>query len=299
MRPADGDRPLPGSVERPATNAIEGPTTDETEDPVPSRTERPLDGRRILVTRPRAQASELVHLLEKAGAEVIVAPTIRIVPPEDRQPLLDAAADSSGFDWIVFTSSNAVDAYGAALDEAGAHITAPTHVCAVGARTAERLRERGLDVSLTPGEFRAAALVDALLAHGPVAGRRFLIPRADIAREVIADRLRGAGALVTEVIAYRTVAEEQTADMPDVRQLLADSHLDAVTFTSGSAVRNFVQIYGEDSARLLQSTVVAVIGPVTCEAARELGITPAVQPETYTAAAMVDALARYFAGPRI
>jgi uroporphyrinogen III methyltransferase/synthase len=291
VTPAGDDRPDPSAVERPSTS--------EAEDPAPNGIKRALDGRRVLVTRPRAQASELVHLLEKAGAEVIVAPTIRIVPPENRQPLLDAATDSSRFDWIVFTSSNAVDAYAVALDDTGTHITAPARVCAVGARTAERLREHGLEVSLTPGEFRADALVDALLADGPVAGKRFLIPRADIGREVIADRLRAAGALVTDVIAYRTVAEDQTADMPDVRKLLADAALDAVTFTSGSAVRNFVQIHGEDSGRLLRSAVVAVIGPVTFAAAREFGITPAVQPETATAAAMVGALARYFAEPRI
>jgi uroporphyrinogen III methyltransferase/synthase len=265
----------------------------------PSGAEGPLGGRRVLVTRPRAQASELVHLLEAAGAKVIVAPTIRIVPPEHDQPLLDAAANASAFAWIVFTSSNAVAAFADALDQAGGRVTAPTRVCAVGSRTAERLRERGFDVNVTPGEFRAEALVEALRSHGPVAGQRVLIPRADIGRTVVADRLRDAGALVTEVIAYRTVPEAQTGEMPDVPKLLAAGALDAVTFTSGSAVRSFVQMYGEETVPLLQSTVVAVIGPVTGEAARELGMIPTVQPDTYTAAALADALGRYFAEPRI
>jgi uroporphyrinogen-III synthase len=127
-----------------------------------------------------------------------------------------------------------------------------------------------------------------------VAGARVLLPRADIGREAIGTHLRAAGAMVTEVIAYRTVTGEPGPDAPDVTALLAAGEIDAVTFTSGSAVRSFVGIYGEASTALLKRTVVAVIGPVTADAARDLGVRVDVQPQTYTTTAMVDALADHW-----
>jgi uroporphyrinogen III methyltransferase/synthase len=223
-----------------------------------------------------------------------MAPTIRIAPPDDPEPLRRAAADLSRFDWIIFTSANVVDALYDAAQATGT-APAPVKVCAVGTRTADRIRERGVEVTMVPAEFRAEALVAALLSTSALAGTRVLLPRADIGRTVLGERLRAAGAVVTEVIAYRTVAETRAAGAPDVLGGLAAGQLDAVTFTSGSAVRNFVQIYGSDSAALLRSAVVAAIGPVTADTARELGIAVDVQPKTYTAAAMVEELARYFA----
>ena len=265
---------------------------------------RPLTGRRVLVTRPRTQADALVQQLDAAGATVIVAPTIQVVPPVDRGPLLRAAADLSRFDWIVFASANAVDAFVTAAAEA----TPPARghgrsdvrwpgtlrIAAVGSRTAERLESYGLQTTVIPAEFRGEALVDALGAHGPLSGSRVLLPRSEIGRDTIRDGLRLAGAIVTDVIAYRTIAEALDTNSLDVRQMLANGELDAVTFTSGSAVRQFVQLYGPDVVRLLSHTVVAVIGPVTAEAARELEITVRVQPETYTTDAMIAALEAYF-----
>jgi len=261
---------------------------------------RPLDGRRVLVTRPRAQADELVELLEAGGAVAIVAPTIRIAPPEDAEPLRHAARQAAQFHWIVFASANAVDAF---LDAVAAvpggdrqeSTDALPQVAAVGRRTADRLRERGVAVTIVPNEFTAEALVTALASSTALAGARVLLPRSEIGRDVIADGLRTAGAVVTELVAYRTVVETPGDGDHDVRQMLADGHIHAVTFTSGSSVRNFVQLYGEDSSALLRRSVVAVIGPVTADVARTLGIRVDVQPHTYTTAAMVEGLAAYFA----
>jgi uroporphyrinogen III methyltransferase/synthase len=253
----------------------------------------------VLVTRPRAQAAELVQRLESAGATVSVAPTIRVIPPEDRGPLLRTAADPSQFDWIVFASANAVDAFIDAVTEVGAVVRGSDprpKVCAVGSRTAERLRERGVGVALVPSEFRAEALVDALAASSPLSEAKVLLPRSEIGREVIADRLRAAGALVTDVVAYRTVADEPVDNGLDVRAMLGKREIDVVTFTSPSAVRNFVQMHGPGSAELLGNAIIAVIGPVTGDAARELGITIHVQPSTYTVSAMVDRLVAYLRG---
>lgn len=250
---------------------------------------RPLAGRRVLVTRPRAHADALVQQLEAHGATVVTAPTIQIVPPEDSGPLQKAAADASQFDWIVFASVNAVDAFVAAAAPARLPM-----IAAVGSRTAERLRDHGLEATVVPSEFRAEALVDALTAHAPLAGARVLLPRSDIGRNAIADGLRAAGARVTGVVAYRTIAESPGDSSPDVLQMLADRELDAVTFTSGSAVRHFVQRYGPEGVALLRNTVVAVIGPVTAEAAQGLNVPIHVQPATYTAADMVAALVAFF-----
>jgi uroporphyrinogen III methyltransferase/synthase len=122
------------------------------------------------------------------------------------------------------------------------------------------------------------------------------LPRSDIGREVIAEQLRAAGAAVTDVIAYRTVLDEsQREDDPDVYGLLLQGRIDVVTFTSASAVRNFVRVVGEDQAAdLLKTTTVASIGPVTAEAARQLGITVSVQPSSYTIGGLVDAIVAHF-----
>ena len=250
---------------------------------------RPLAGRRVLVTRPRAPADPLVRRLEAGGATVVIAPTIQIVAPDDCGPLLSAAANASQFDWIVFASANAVDAFVSVATLSGL-----PQFAAVGSRTAERLRDHGLNATVVPSEFRAEALVEALAARAPLAGTRVLLPRSDIGRDAIADGLRAAGASVTDVVAYRTIPESTDAGSPDVMQMLADRELDAVTFTSGSAVRHFVQRYGPDSVARLGNTVVAVIGPVTAEAALQLGVPVHVQPATYTIPDMVAALVEHF-----
>ena len=261
---------------------------------------RPLFGRRVLVTRPREQAVELVGRLTLLGADAIEAPLIRIEPPEDPGPLRDAAAAPDAFDWIVFTSTNAVDAFMNALleGEGDVRMLKGPRLCAVGAGTAEKLARYSIKVDLVPGEFRSEALVAAIKAAGPVDGVRVLLPRANIGRDVVADQLRQAGAVVTDVVAYRTVlADTPRAGDPDVYRLLLEGRIDVVTFASPSAVRSFVEIYGaEPAADLLKHTVVAVIGPVTAEATRHLGLPVTIQPSTHTIAALVDAIAAHYAG---
>jgi uroporphyrinogen III methyltransferase/synthase len=258
---------------------------------------RPLFGTRVLVTRPREQAAEMVDRLSALGASAIEAPMIRIAPPDDPGPLLQAADNIDAFDWIVFTSANAVESFMSALlvgDRDVRSLRGPM-LCAVGSGTAERLGRYGIKADLVPEEFRAEAVVHALTARGSVAGLRVLAPRADIGRDVIAEGLRGAGAVVTDVVAYRTVLEDAQQDHgPDVYRMLLDSAIDVVTFTSPSAVRNFAAIYGsEQTIDLLAHTAVAVIGRVTAEAAVHLGLTVNIQPPTSTIAALVEAIAAY------
>lgn len=259
---------------------------------------RPLFGRRILVTRPREQARALVDPLEALGAEAIEAPMIRIVPPDDLGPLDEACARAGQFDWIIFSSASAVEAFLARLLAGPGDLRAlcGVRLAAVGSSTSERLARHGLKVDLVPGEYRAEAVLPALAAHGDVRGLRVLLPRADIGREIVGDELRRHGAEVTEVVAYRTVvAEAGREGEPDVYRMLLDRRIDVVTFTSPSAVRNFVQALGaEPAADLLRTTLVASIGPVTAEAAIQYGIETNIMPAAYTAPALAGAIAAHF-----
>jgi uroporphyrinogen III methyltransferase/synthase len=259
---------------------------------------RPLFGKRILVTRPKPQANELVDRLEAMGAQAIEAPMIRIAPPEDYGPLDNACARAGEFDWIVFSSANAVEAFVDRLLEGPQDLRSLNGVklCTVGPATAERLSRHGLKVDLTPLEYRADAVLRELSETSSIKGLKVLLPRADIGRDVIADDLRKQGADVTEVIAYRTVvAEPEREGEPDIYRMLLERRIDVVTFTSASAVRNFVRALGaEPAADLLRTTVVASIGPVTAEAASQSGIETTVMPANYTIPALVAAIVEHF-----
>mgnify|MGYP001292079121 CR=1 FL=1 len=259
---------------------------------------KPLFGRRVLVTRPREQAAEMVALLESLGAEAIEAPMIRIVPPESFDALDAACAAIGRFDWVVFSSANAVEAFMQRLMASSRDVRALGHIrlCAVGPATTERLARYGLKVDLIPAEYRADAIAHAISESGDVKGLEVLLPRADIGREIIGDELRRQGAKVTEVVAYRTaVVEPGREGEPDVYRMLLDRQLDVVTFASASSVRSFVRALGPDQAAdLLRTTVVGSIGPVTAEAATQYGIRTTIMPTQYTVPALVDAIVHHF-----
>jgi uroporphyrinogen III methyltransferase/synthase len=263
---------------------------------------RPLFGRRIVVTRPREQSAELVDTLEGLGALVIEAPTIRIVPPDDFGALDEACAQAGTFQWIVFTSANGVDYFMQRLQAGPGDIRdlKGVRLCAIGPGTADRLARFGVKVDLMPSEYRAEAVLDALRATGDLAGQRILLPRANIARELLAEELRRSGADVVEVTAYRTVSvDNQRQGEPDIYRMLLDKRVDAVIFTSASTVGSFVRMIGaEQAADLLRSTAVACIGPVTAEAAAQCQITTSIMPAEYTMAGLVDALVKYFEANR-
>lgn len=259
---------------------------------------RPLAGKRILVTRPRAQAPELADRLAALGAAAIEAPAIRIVPPDDAQPLDEARAAAPSFDWIVFTSANGVDAF---LERpitraGGAPALAGVRICAIGPATAARIARYGLPIDLAPSDHRGEGVSRALAAGRDLRGARILLPRADIARPLLPEALRAAGADVTEVTAYRTIA---VAGWPGnaVREMIMKKQIDVTTFTSASAVRSVAHSLGAERAvDLLGGTVVAAIGPITARAARQLGVQTTVVPSIYTVPALARALADHFAG---
>jgi uroporphyrinogen III methyltransferase/synthase len=264
--------------------------------------ERPLFGKRVMVTRPREDAAELVDRLVALGAEAVEAPMTRILPPEDFGPLDDTVNRAATFDWIVFTSANAVDSFMGRLLAGDGDIRdlKGVRLCAIGPVTHERLQRYHVKVDLVPAEGRPEGVLQALLSRGPLEGSRFLLPRADSGREVLADVLRKAGAEVTDVTAYRLMlTEPERVGEPDIYGLLLERRVDVVTFTSASTVRNFARTMGrEQAADLLQQTTVACIGPVTAEAAAQLGITTTIMPQEFTVPALVDAIVKHYAEVR-
>ena len=255
---------------------------------------RPLFGRRIVVTRARAQATDLVTRLAELGAEPIEAPTIRVTAPDDPAPLERACREIGSFDWVVFTSANAVTHVMSRLLAGPGDVRdlKGVRMCAVGPATAEAIRGHGIRIDLIPDEYRADAVATALATNRQLDGARILLPRADLARDRLPARLREAGADVTAVTAYRTAPVDfEGDDTPDVYRLLLERRIDVVTFASGSSVRNFVTALGPDQAAdLMRGVDVACIGPVTTDVATELGITTTIMPREYTTAAMVQAI---------
>jgi uroporphyrinogen III methyltransferase / synthase len=259
---------------------------------------RPLFGRRVLVTRAREQASALSDLLKEQGAEPVEFPLIRIAPLLDYSELDEAIAALSSCDWVVFTSANAVDAVFGRLENMGrdARAFGNAKIAAIGNATAQTLRNAGLRADFIPSQFVAEAVVEEWPDKN-LAGKRVLLPRAKEAREFLPDRLREMGATVDVVPAYENVRDAGAAD--SIREQLQNGDLDAVTFTSSSTVKNFVESMGPVSLRaVLKSVTTACIGPVTAETARAVGIEPDIVSDESTIAGLVEALAERFAAAK-
>jgi uroporphyrinogen III methyltransferase/synthase len=258
---------------------------------------RPLFGRKIVVTRSRVQASEFVEQIEALGAEAVEMPTIRIADPEDFGPL-DAAVDGiETFDWLVFTSVNAVGRFIDRLLEQGRDIRdlKGIKICSIGAATAEEITKYRMRVDLIPPKYVAESVVEALEKTGEVKGKRFLLPRADLARSLLPEEIERLGGEAVEVDAYRTVLEEE-ADR-DIVQRLLDGDIDLVTFTSSSTVRNFVRLVGTERVEKIKSrTRFASIGPVTTQTAKELGIPIHTEAAQHDIPGLLDAITDFFSG---
>jgi uroporphyrinogen-III synthase len=248
----------------------------------------PLAGRRIVVTRARAQASDLVQRLTALGADVVCAPVIRIEPVADLSPLRNALAAMASYEWVVFTSANAVEI--AAADPAPFRAV---RVAAIGPATATALERVGIAVALVPAQHVAEALAAALVSRG-VAGKRILVPTAERARPVLGETLRAAGATVDVIPVYRTIAEQ--GDAGGLTRDLTNGRVTAVTFTSSSTVEHFVDLVGREAATSGRYTA-AVIGPVTAGTARELGVAAGglIEADPSTAEGLIAALVRHFA----
>lgn len=237
--------------------------------------DRPLADHRIVVTRPRGQDTSLGSELERRGASVSFVPLVEIRPPVDDRAL-DEAVERGAYDWVVLTSANAVRALGDRLLRLG-----NARVAAVGPATAEAVRALGAEPAFVPNTFAGDAIPDGL---GVLGGRRVLLPQADIADPGLADRLRGRGAVVDAIVAYRTIAA-----VPDADGIAALRAADAVLLASGSAARSLAAL---DLA--LGDVLVVCIGPKTAAVAREVGLEVGLVADEATSQGMIRALVAHY-----
>jgi uroporphyrinogen III methyltransferase / synthase len=252
---------------------------------------RPLFGRRIVVTRARAQASEFAAALEGLGAEIVQFPAIRVVPAADPEPLRRAVREVGTYDWIVFTSVNGVERFWEELERAGQDTRAlgGVRVACVGPATAALAELHGVRPDVVPSSYVGEAVLGALAQVTPLAGQRVLLPRAAGARPVLPEGLAALGAVVADVEAYRSVPD--AAGAAELRQQLDAGRIDAVTFTASSTVRSFVDAVGADVGR----AIVAAIGPITAATARDAGLDVRVEAEEHTIPGLLRALSDHFA----
>jgi uroporphyrinogen-III synthase len=259
----------------------------------------PLSGRRILVGRARHQASALSSGLRKLGADVVEIPFIEIRKPPSYKPLDSALNKIQAYDWLILTSVNGVEALWERLCKLGLTNRQLKHlrVAAIGPATKKEIEKRGIKVNVVPEEYIAESVVESL--RNEVAGKRVLLARARIARDVIPRALRKLGARVDVVEAYETVIPKSSR--PELRAVLKDAKRrpDVITFTSSSTVRNFLALMGKWRARPrprkahpLEGICLASIGPITSATLRELGLTVSVEAAQYTIPGLIKALAK-------
>ncbi|MCS7310291.1 MAG: uroporphyrinogen-III synthase [Armatimonadota bacterium] len=246
----------------------------------------PLQGKRVLVTRPKGQEEQLVQKLQELGAEPLVLPAISILPPEDWEPVDEAIHQLETFHWVVFTSVNGVRSFIGRMKELGVPMSALAgrRLAAIGPATAAALGNLCRAPDVVPEQYLSDAVPDAL---GDVKGLRVLLPRADIARKEMALELRRRGAEVAEVAVYRV---QQGGE--ELKQQLAQlPQPDYITLTSPSAVRSLAKML-EETGRIewLATVPLVCIGPITAGAVRELGYQPACVAEEHTVEGLVQAL---------
>lgn len=251
---------------------------------------KPLYGRTVLITRARAQAGSLKKILLQRGARVLEFPAIEIVPPESWGPLDRSLAKLQEYHWVVFTSVNGVENVFERIHRMGkdSRIFAKTKIAAIGQMTEAALKEHGLRVDLRPERYTSEALAEKLEQSGEVAGRSFLLPRADIAPVYLRLKLQELRARVTEVVAYRTRPSD--AARKELHQWLKEEPIDYVLFTSRSTVQSFFQAVPKKLKRNLKTRFVS-IGPVTSGTLRHYGVHPFREAREHTVNGLVEVLA--------
>jgi uroporphyrinogen III methyltransferase/synthase len=261
---------------------------------------KPMFGHRILVTREHGEGFEP---LEELGAEIIEFPTIEIVPPENYDELDLAVERLSIYDWLIFTSANGVRCFFRRFFDLKRDIRDMKGIklCAIGRKTASEIERYGMRVDLVPEEFRAEGLIESFVKLGDLRGEgaglkgmRFLLPRAQVARDVFPERVRELGGEIDVPVAYRTVKPEVQGKR--LQRFLKEGRITIATFTSAATVNNFIEIMGNDALPFLQAVSIAVIGPVTAKAVEKAGLKVDIMPQEPTIEAMVTAIRERFAG---
>ncbi len=253
---------------------------------------KPLFGKRILVTRARSQSSELTTLIDSLGGESIEFPVIRLVEPRHGDVFDEALSKIADYHWVIFTSVNGVKFFFDRIRKQKIDIRqmANARLAAIGPKTAAALEEKGLLVEALPEEYKAEALVEHLRPLMKE-NEKVLLPRADIARDVLTVELREMGCEVTEVDAYDTKIDATNAQ--GIVKMLKQQQINVITFTSSSTVRNFIhalRLATTDIETVMQHTQIACIGPITAKTAEDLGLKVDVVAREYTIDGLVKAI---------
>lgn len=257
-----------------------------------SKSAKPLAGTRVLVGRARHQAGSLSKELRKLGAEVLEIPFIEIRRPRSFRPLDSALKNLASYDWLILTSVNGVEAMWERFGKLRLTKKSLAHleIAAIGPATQKAIEKRGASVDVVPEEYVAESVVKSLRRQ--VKGKRILLVRAKVARDVIPDELREAGAHVNVVEAYETIVPKSSRTRLRAALKNRKRHLDVITFTSSSTVKNFVALLGMRAKvpASLERTTLASIGPVTSATLRELGLGVDVEAKQYTIPGLVKAI---------
>ena len=255
---------------------------------------RPLMGKRIVVTRAREQASDLVKLLSDLGAECLECPTIRVVPPDDWKPLDAAIENISSYDWLVFTSVNGVNYFFERLFSKGkdARALGKLNTAVIGPATERRLFKFGLKSDIVPKSYRAESIIEAF-GNEDVNGKKILLPRAKEARPVLPVELTKMGATVDEITSYYTKDVPDSADL--LLKRLKENTIDLITFTSSSTVKNFKTILPDNIFETqMKDITIACIGPITADTAKNLGFDVHIVANSFTIPGLCEAILDYY-----
>jgi uroporphyrinogen-III synthase len=256
---------------------------------------KPLAGKRVVVTRAMEQAHELAQSLKTLGAEVVLLPTVSFAAVEDSQALDAVLRNLVEFDWILFTSQNAVRFFCQRVRELELNVASLQKprpmVAAVGSATSSAATEEGFRVDTVPKNHSGEALAQEL--WGAIGDRKILLPRSDRADDRLPKALREAGAKVTEIVTYRTAAPDLLD--PTILKSIRDAQVDAIVFASPSAFRFLSECVGAaELAQLSTRVQFAAIGPTTARALREEGMRVEIEASQSSAAGLADSIAKYY-----
>ncbi len=255
---------------------------------------RPLMGKRIVVTRAREQASDLVKQLSDLGAECLECPTIKVVPPDDWKPLDAAIENISSYDWLVFTSVNGVNYFFERLFSKGkdARALGKLNTAVIGPATERRLFKFGLKSDIVPKSYRAESIIEAF-GNEDVNGKKILLPRAKEARPILPVELTKMGAAVDEITSYYTKEVPDSADL--LLKRLKENTIDLITFTSSSTVKNFKAILPDNIFETqMKDITIACIGPITADTAKNLGFDVHIVANSFTIPGLCEAILDYY-----
>lgn len=251
-----------------------------------------LKGKNIVITRAKNQASKFAALLESYGANVLLCPTIEIVPPKDFSDLDQAIRNIHSYQWLLFTSVNGVEKFCERFPKGEIGELSCLKTAAIGPLTAARMKSFGIPVHFVSKEYVAESLLEEITVE---IGDRVLIPRAQEAREILPDTLRARGAIVDVVWAYRTITDESKTNK--LKEWLGQNKVDCITFTSSSTVHNFFSFFTlEEKEHLIHNSKIlaASIGPITTQTLNDFGWRPAIVAVHPTTQDLAEAIGDYY-----